>query len=44
MPGRTFLDTNVLVYAVDNADPAKKQTARTRDGRAVMKVACARGH
>ncbi|MGH3636604.1 MAG: PIN domain-containing protein, partial [Mycobacterium sp.] len=28
MPSRTFLDTNVLVYAVDNADPAKKQTAR----------------
>lgn len=28
MPGRTFLDTNVLVYAVDNADPAKTQTAR----------------
>ncbi len=28
MPGRTFLDTNVLVYAVDNADPAKKQIAR----------------
>jgi len=28
MPGRTFLDTNVLVYAMDNADPAKKQTAR----------------
>ena len=29
MPGRTFLDTNVLVYAVDSADAAKKQTART---------------
>lgn len=29
MPGRTFLDTNVLVYAVDSADPAKNQTART---------------
>jgi predicted nucleic acid-binding protein len=29
MPGRTFLDTNVLVYTVDNADPAKQRTART---------------
>lgn len=28
MPGRTFLDTNVLVYALDDADPDKKQTAR----------------
>lgn len=29
MPGRTFLDTNVLVYTVDDADPAKKNIART---------------
>jgi predicted nucleic acid-binding protein len=29
MPGRTFLDTNVLVYSVDNADTAKQRTART---------------
>lgn len=29
MPGRTFLDTNVLVYTVDDADPAKKKIART---------------
>lgn len=29
MPGRTFLDTNVLVYAVDNGDAAKQQTARS---------------
>lgn len=28
MPGRSFLDTNVLVYSVDDADPAKKKTAR----------------
>jgi predicted nucleic acid-binding protein len=28
MSGRAFLDTNVLVYAVDDADPAKKKTAR----------------
>ncbi|MEB3050056.1 PIN domain-containing protein [Mycolicibacter sp. MYC123] len=29
MPGRAFIDTNVLVYAVDEADPAKKRLART---------------
>jgi predicted nucleic acid-binding protein len=29
MPDRSFLDTNILVYAVDDADSAKKQTART---------------
>lgn len=29
MPGRAFIDTNVLVYAVDDADPAKKRLART---------------
>ncbi|GAA2141988.1 PIN domain-containing protein [Glycomyces algeriensis] len=29
MSGRAFLDTNVLVYAVDDADPAKKKIART---------------
>lgn len=28
MPGRTFLDSDILVYAVDNADPAKQNTAR----------------
>ena len=27
--GRTFLDTNVLVYAVDEAAPAKRDVART---------------
>jgi predicted nucleic acid-binding protein len=26
--GRTFLDTNVLVYAVDDAEPAKRDAAR----------------
>lgn len=29
MTGRTFLDTNVLVYALDDADPVKKTTARS---------------
>jgi predicted nucleic acid-binding protein len=29
MTVRTFLDTNVLVYAVDKADPVKNATART---------------
>lgn len=28
MTGRSFLDTNVLVYAVDNAEPSKQKTAR----------------
>lgn len=28
MTGRAFLDTNVLVYAVDDADPEKKKAAR----------------
>ncbi len=28
MPGRAFVDTNVLVYAVDEADPAKRDRAR----------------
>ncbi|WP_100446475.1 PIN domain-containing protein [Glycomyces xiaoerkulensis] len=28
MAGRTFLDTNVLVYAVDSAEPDKKKVAR----------------
>lgn len=28
MPGRAFIDTNVLVYAVDDADPAKRDRAR----------------
>jgi predicted nucleic acid-binding protein len=28
MPGRAFVDTNVLVYAVDAADPNKQATAR----------------
>ena len=28
MPGRSFVDTNILVYTVDDADPAKKQAAR----------------
>ena len=28
MTGRTFLDTNVLVYAIDDADSTKKKTAR----------------
>lgn len=29
MTGRNFLDTNILVYAVDEADPAKQKIART---------------
>lgn len=29
MVARTFLDTNILVYAIDEADPAKNATART---------------
>lgn len=29
MPGRAFVDTNVLVYAVDEADPTKQRIART---------------
>ncbi|UQX11614.1 PIN domain-containing protein [Candidatus Mycobacterium methanotrophicum] len=28
MTGRTFLDSNILVYTVDDASPAKKKTAR----------------
>jgi predicted nucleic acid-binding protein len=28
MSGRAFIDTNVLVYAVDDADPAKRDRAR----------------
>lgn len=28
MSGRAFLDTNVLVYAVDNAEPEKRKLAR----------------
>jgi predicted nucleic acid-binding protein len=28
MPGRAFVDTNVLVYAVDAADPRKRTIAR----------------
>lgn len=28
MPGRAFVDTNVLVYAVDDADPVKRDVAR----------------
>jgi predicted nucleic acid-binding protein len=27
MPARSFFDTNVLIYADDNADPAKQQRA-----------------
>ena len=34
MSARTFLDTNVLVYAVDDADPEKKKTARALLARA----------
>ena len=26
---RTFLDSNILLYAVDKADPSRRQTART---------------
>ena len=29
MSGRTFVDTNIFVYTIDDADPAKKKTART---------------
>lgn len=28
MPGRSFLDTNILVYAVDDADVGKRDAAR----------------
>ncbi|MDE2688456.1 MAG: PIN domain-containing protein [Chloroflexota bacterium] len=28
MPDRNFIDTNILVYAYDSADPAKQQQAR----------------
>ena len=28
MPARTFIDTNVLVHAVDNADPTKQRRAQ----------------
>jgi len=28
MSGRAFLDTNILVYAVDEAEPEKRDTAR----------------
>lgn len=28
MPARAFVDTNVLVYAVDDADPVKRDRAR----------------
>ena len=28
MPDRQFLDTNILVYAYDGADPAKQESAR----------------
>jgi predicted nucleic acid-binding protein len=28
MPARAFLDTNVLVYAVDDSEPAKRDRAR----------------
>lgn len=28
MPGRAFLDTNVLAYAVDDSDPVKRDRAR----------------
>ena len=28
MPDRQFLDTNILVYAYDGADPAKQEHAR----------------
>ena len=27
MPARTFIDTNILLYAIDRADPAKQETA-----------------
>ncbi len=33
MPGRAFVDTNVLVYAVDDADPRKRDAARDVLGR-----------
>ena len=29
MPARAFVDTNVLVYAFDDADPAKRDRARS---------------
>ncbi len=39
---RTFVDTNVLVYAVDESEPAKRERAlevlseRIREGRVVV--------
>lgn len=35
MPGRDFLDTNVLVYAYDGTDPAKQRIAQDLVRRAV---------
>jgi predicted nucleic acid-binding protein len=29
LEGRAFVDTNVLVYAIDRAEPAKREVART---------------
>ncbi len=29
MPARDFVDTNVLVYAVDDSEPSKRDTARS---------------
>ena len=29
MPGRAFIDTNILVYSVDDADLVKQRLART---------------
>lgn len=27
MPAKTFLDTNILIYSIDRADPAKQEMA-----------------
>jgi predicted nucleic acid-binding protein len=36
MTGPDFMDTNVLVYAYNNADPVKQQIARRLAARAIM--------
>jgi predicted nucleic acid-binding protein len=38
MPGRAFVDTNVLVYAIDDADPVKRDRARETLGEATEQL------
>jgi predicted nucleic acid-binding protein len=38
MPGRAFVDTNVLVYAIDDADPVKRDRAREELGDATEQL------